>query len=421
MYYHLVKQCDVPLWGVSPEQRIAKNLRKIGAFEQLDDLRLLQPDDAVLILRLDYLYDAYLLSKIISQTHTSSSTLLTDSSDDKVVAAWTSAAAAPALLARIEKEDSAQEIAQEAGEAVSLFSPEALTGGYDPKLRKFNLSHVVKVVAEDQVQIENYLYDKSYKGITDFVTKWLWPAPARWVVRRCVEMNISPNKVTSFGWILTVIAGVLFYQGQFALGLLAAWLMTFLDTVDGKLARVSLQSSKLGHWMDHGLDIIHPPIWFWCWAMGLGLNELDIFGRVMMLDHLLIVMLLAYVGGRLFEGLFQISFDNIEIFCWKPIDAYHRLFTARRNPCIVLLSIALYLMSAEAGFIWVVLWSALSTILLALRFIHASFYRLFIGRLRPWIEDVDAEQAKSSRVIQWFTGRQADTTIASLIKRPNRR
>jgi len=417
MYYHLVKQCGVPLWGVSPEQRVAKNLEKIGAFQQVDDLRSLQPDDGILILRLDYLYDAYLLAKLVAQPHAGSSTLLSDSSKGTLVAAWTSAASSSRLLARIENEDMAQVVAEEEGNTVSLFSPEALTGGYDPKLRKFNLSHVVKVVAEDQVQIENYLYDKSYKGITDFVTKWFWPIPARRVVRSCVEKDISPNKVTSIGWLLTVVAGVLFYQGQFALGLLAAWLMTFLDTVDGKLARVSLQSSKLGHWMDHGLDIIHPPIWYWCWAQGLWQDELNVFVQMIAIDSLLIVMLLAYVGGRLFEGLFQISFDNIEIFCWKPIDSYHRLFTARRNPCMVLLSIAIFLISPQAGFIWVVLWSALSTVLLALRFMQALLYRLLVGRLRPWIEDVDPEQANPSQVIQWFTGQQAITTISSLIKR----
>jgi len=45
------------------------------------------------------------------------------------------------------------------------------------------------------------------------------------------------------------------------------------------------------------------------------------------------------------------------------------------------------------------------------------FYRLLVGRLRPWIEDVDPEQPNPSQVIQWFTGQQAITTISSLIKR----
>ena len=49
--------------------------------------------------------------------------------------------------------------------------------------------------------------------------------------------------------------------------------MTFLDTVDGKLARVTVTSSRVGHILDHGMDIIHPPIWYACWASGLILNS----------------------------------------------------------------------------------------------------------------------------------------------------
>ncbi len=47
------------------------------------------------------------------------------------------------------------------------------------------------------------------------------------------------------------------------------WLMTFLDTVDGKLARVTVTSSRLGDVLDHGLDIIHPPLWYIAWGVGL--------------------------------------------------------------------------------------------------------------------------------------------------------
>jgi phosphatidylglycerophosphate synthase len=58
--------------------------------------------------------------------------------------------------------------------------------------------------------------------------------------------------------VLVVIAGVLFARGEFAWGLDAGWIMTFLDTVDGKLARVTVTSTKLGNVFDHGIDLIHP-------------------------------------------------------------------------------------------------------------------------------------------------------------------
>src|SRR3546814_15265433 len=52
-------------------------------------------------------------------------------------------------------------------------------------------------------------------------------------------------------------------------GLLAGWVMTFLDTVDGKLARVTLTATRFGHLFDHGMDVVHPPFWYAAWGFGL--------------------------------------------------------------------------------------------------------------------------------------------------------
>ncbi len=45
--------------------------------------------------------------------------------------------------------------------------------------------------------------------------------------------------------------------------------MTFLDTVDGKLAHVTLTSSRFGHIFDHSLDLLHPPFCYLAWGLGL--------------------------------------------------------------------------------------------------------------------------------------------------------
>jgi len=45
--------------------------------------------------------------------------------------------------------------------------------------------------------------------------------------------------------------------------------MTFLDTVDGKLARVTVNSSPFGHIYDHAIDLISPPFWYLAWGLGL--------------------------------------------------------------------------------------------------------------------------------------------------------
>ena len=278
---------------------------------------------------------------------------------------------------------------------------------------------MVNINIKDRRTIENYLYDKSYKGITDLVTKWWWPAPARAAVRLCAQNNITPNRVTGIGWLLALLTGVAFYYGQFASGLISAWLMTFLDTVDGKLARVTLQSSRIGHVMDHGLDIIHPPIWYWCWVLGLGAHqitgEIAFFGASLAVTDWLWIMLAAYVGGRLLEGLFQLLFNDISIFCWQPLDSYHRLITARRNPCLIILSLALMLSDPEAGFVCVVVWSVLSTVLLAIRFLSACLARIRKGRLQSWIAAADPDDPHACLTTRLFTGHPAHKTIAPLL------
>ena len=116
--------------------------------------------------------------------------------------------------------------------------------------------------------IEKKLFGAAYKSITDLVTKWAWPVPAAAVTRVLARRGVHPNTVTIASWILAIAAALLFAGGRFGLGLVAAWAMTFLDTVDGKLARVTLTSSRFGHVLDHGLDLIHPPFWYLAWGFG---------------------------------------------------------------------------------------------------------------------------------------------------------
>ena len=80
--------------------------------------------------------------------------------------------------------------------------------------------------------------------------------------------------------------------------------MTFLDTVDGKLARVTVTSTRLGNIFDHGIDLVHPPLWYLAWGIGLALEPPAIGG--VPLSLLFGVILAGYIGGRLCEGAFQL-------------------------------------------------------------------------------------------------------------------
>ena len=67
--------------------------------------------------------------------------------------------------------------------------------------------------ADRAAALERHLFDGSYKGVTDLVTKWVWPAPARAVTRVCARYGIPPNAVTAVSFALVVIVTLLFARG----------------------------------------------------------------------------------------------------------------------------------------------------------------------------------------------------------------
>jgi hypothetical protein len=120
--------------------------------------------------------------------------------------------------------------------------------------------------------------------------------------------------------------------------------------------------------LDHGLDLIHPPIWWWAWAMGL-----DNYGTPLPLsvvEPALIAIFGAYVLQRLIEGVFIAGF-RMHIHVWRPIDSQFRLITARRNPNMLLLFLFLCAGRPDWGLIALAAWSLLSCLFHIVRLAQA--------------------------------------------------
>lgn len=223
--------------------------------------------------------------------------------------------------------------------------------------------------------------------------------PAFLATRLCVQLGFKPNHVTLLSLVLAVLAGVAFWYGAFGIGLIMAWLMTFLDTVDGKLARVTLTSSKMGDVLDHGLDIIHPPLWYLAWGVGLATTTVPLTD----LELLVWLMFIGYIGGRLCEGAFQFGLASFDIFIWRKVDSFHRLITARRNPNLILLTGGWMAGRPDIGFILVVIWHLLSTLFLVCRLFIAWRSRSRDGVLHSWMEGIDPVRDRQQFAVRVFT------------------
>jgi phosphatidylglycerophosphate synthase len=239
-------------------------------------------------------------------------------------------------------------------------------------LRKRERPFVMRLDPADPEPVERAAYDASYKGVTDALTLHLWRRPAFYLTRWAARAGMSPNIVTGIGAVLCVAAFFLFLGGWYWTGIAAGFAFMVLDTVDGKLARCTGQSSYWGNIFDHGIDLIHPPFWWWAWAEGLAAHG-QAFERVY---ELLIVgaIIFGYVAQRIIEGIFMRRY-GMHIHVWRQIDSRFRLITARRNPNMVILVFCLALGRPDLGIELVALWTLVSLIFHAVRLAQANARR----------------------------------------------
>jgi len=393
--YTLVSEnSPVRLWGLSSKQRMQRQLKAISKeySGEFGDIRWLNNADeipghsSVLLLNGSFLFENRTLKAVLDRSNS-----ILQNGDSTAAAAFVDADRVADVLTYM------KESKRSAPEGLQLVHTSDMEA-FDESLRRSTKPLLEPVNAERKNELENRLYGNAYRGITDLVTKFVWPKPAKRVVHLCANLRISPNMVTSIGLLLVITACYLFLHGYYGWGLLAGWIMTFLDTVDGKLARVTIQSSKFGHLFDHLIDLFHPPFWYIYWGMSL-VNFHPVLGQGQ--EQMYWIIIIAYVAGRIVEGLFPFL-GNCSIFTWRPFDAWFRLVTARRNPCMILLTLSFLVGKPEWGFISVTFWSALTTIVLILRLIQAFIVRITGGPLSSWLSEDNVASGPNARSFSVF-------------------
>jgi phosphatidylglycerophosphate synthase len=364
----LLGEGPVPVWSMPSSELLRRALTRA----KVPVAQAGEP--ATLLLRADHVYDAALAAQMAR----SPGTLLLRPEDRRPVAAHLlpgtdAAAVADALLAGAPASDPAF-----AG--LTPAAPAEMVVAYDQALRKRGSAYVVELTAESRRAVEWRMFGGAYKGVTDLVTKYWWPRPAFHVTRACAALGITPNQVTALALVLVFVALWCFWEGYFITGLVAGWIMTFLDTVDGKLARVTLTSTKFGNYFDHLTDLIHPPFWWMAWIVGCGAVGLPLADPWLVG----IVIFGGYVLQRIEEGIFIRAF-GMHIHVWRHFDSFFRLILARRNPNLILLTPPALLGRPDIGILLVAAWTVLCCVEQLVVTIQAALARRR-GPLRSWLD-----------------------------------
>jgi phosphatidylglycerophosphate synthase len=353
------------LWGLTPRERLAR----MAAKQDLDFAS--GPGGGPLVANLDFVFDPAWLQRIAARPN-----------------CVVTQGGVP-VLAHIEDMDSRLQVTlamreNRAGQAPGLTTlPFEESGSlHNEELGKRERPFLGRLTPETVRGLERESYFGAYRGVTDVLTKYLWPDAALVLTQLAVRWRITPNQVTTIGALLCVAATFLFVEGWYWTGSLAGLAFMVLDTVDGQLARCTLSASWLGKIFDRVIDLVHPPFWWWAWGAGL-----SAYGRPLDRETFWWV-LAAIVGGfvvqRLIEGAFTARF-KIFIHVWRPFDSRFRLIAARRNPHMVILAASLAAGRPDWGLIAVAAWTAASLLVQASRLVQALAARAKGRAVTSWL------------------------------------
>ena len=362
------------VFGRTIPERIREQFRRAGLTKKVASEALATHHGPAILVNANGVLDQPLIAALIKRPNL----VLMSEKDtgNKIMAAHVRGSDAEAVIKAMRSGETLQR------PGLLMRAPSDMDANFWSALRKRETPYALPLNESNQTDVEWRMFMGTYKGATDLVTKHVWPVPAFHVTRWLAPRGITPNMVTTVGAIMTVAAFFLFLYGHFALGLVAAWAMTFLDTVDGKLARTTLTSSKWGDVFDHGIDLVHPPFWYFAWAYGL------IFWGIAWSSQLfwgtMIVILGGYVLQRLMEGA-AIKWLGLEIHIWRRIDTVFRQITARRNPNLILLTIGTLAGRPDWGLLAVAVWTAICLVLHGIQLLQAFSAKKAGGPLQSWM------------------------------------
>ena len=362
------------LWSLTLVERLKKQFAKAGLEQVVDEEAAANHNGPVILVRGDAVIDQPLIPVLLKRP--SFLLLSEETANPQAVAAsvrGSDVAGIADVLRGTKPYTEARLLARR---------PSQLDMDFWKSLRKRETPYAMVVTPANKGATEWRMFMGTYKGATDLITKHLWPVPAFHATRFLAPLGVTPNMVTAVAAIMTALAFWFFLKGQFVPGLLAAWAMTFLDTVDGKLARTTLTSSKWGDYFDHGIDLIHPPFWYIAWGFGLlatGTQWSNGFFWIV-----ITAILAGYVLQRVIEGI-AIKWLGLEIHIWRPIDTLFRQVTARRNPNLILLSLFTLAERPDWGLLAVALWTVICLGLHAVQLLQAFAVKRVGGPLTSWM------------------------------------
>lgn len=200
--------------------------------------------------------------------------------------------------------------------------------------------------------VEKFILEIAQNGVLD-IPGYLHAPLENAIVRRLWNHRVTPNQVTLLTTLLALIAGLLFFLNQPASALSLALLVGILDGVDGKLARVRVETTPFGQY-EHLLDYFYENTWWLVLAVRLYLDQhlkaSWIYWGVLVVSDLLDRLAKRYVKNRMGRHL-----DDLTHF-----DRWFRLIGGRRNIYVWILCGGFLMRTPGGAYRMMCMWGAIT-------------------------------------------------------------
>src|SRR5205823_3105606 len=212
---------------------------------------------------------------------------------------------------------------------------------------------------------ERLLRDATQKGVLDFPA--LVHAPIeKWLVLHLCRTTITPNQITLGTGVLGLGVTLLYACGYLWAGVLLALVIGVLDGIDGKLARLKAQTTKLGK-KEHDLDYLVETSWWTALAY-----HFHATGQIRYAYVIFFAFFFFHMLERMAQKAVQRRIDrNLDDFA--PFDRLVRIFAGRRNIYTWLFTFFLIIRAPATGFIWLCFWGMASAVIHIFRALQIGF------------------------------------------------
>jgi len=207
--------------------------------------------------------------------------------------------------------------------------------------------------ADNRALAERLLQDATQKHVLDFPA--IVHAPIEdWLVLRLCRTSITPNQITLTGAILGITVTLLYASGHLWAGVSLALLFGVWDGLDGKLARLKEQTTRLGR-REHVIDYFIEMSWWTALA-----HHFQVAGQVRRAYVFLLVFVGADAVERLARRLAALRLGR-KLDDASRFDRMMRYIAGRRNIYTWLFAFSLLIGMPAAGFVLLCCWGIVSS------------------------------------------------------------